>query len=76
MKGSSEWTLELEPKDSTIAAVMKSLVLSGIISEANGAEMKSLLMTEASDNTITYEFTNQKYPKELSADEKQNFIFE
>ena len=75
MTGSSEWTLELEPKDSTIASVMKTLLLSGIISDANGAEMKSLLMTEASENTITYEFTNQKYPKELSADEKQNFVF-
>ena len=31
-------------------------------------------MTEMSENTILYEFANQKYPKELSADERQNFI--
>ena len=76
MKGSSEWAVNLEPKDSTIASVMKSLVLSGIISDAKGAEMTSLVMTEASENTITYEFKNQKYPKELSADEKKNFVVE
>ena len=69
-----EWTVELSPKDSTIASVMKMLVLSGI--SQNETEMTSLIMTEASGNTITYEFTNQKYPKELSADEKQNFIIE
>ena len=71
-----EWSIELTPKDSTIASVMKLLVLSGIWSKANEAEMTSLVMTEASENTISYEFTNQKYPEELTADEKQNFAIE
>ena len=70
------WKLYLTPKDSTIAAVMKSLVLAGTFEEgsAAGALLTTLEMTEMSDNTILYEFANQKYPKELSADEKQNFV--
>ena len=76
MKSGSEWAVNLEPKDSTIASVMSTLVLSGILSDANGAEMTSLVMTEASENSIIYEFKNQKYPKELSADEKKNFVVE
>ena len=70
------WKLYLIPKDSTIAAVMKSLVLAGTFEEgsAAGALLTTLEMTEMSDNTILYEFANQKYPKELSADEKQNFV--
>lgn len=70
------WTLILRPKDSTIASVMKTLELSGTYTNQNKAEMTKLEMLEASDNSITYEFTNQKYPQELSADEKQNFVFE
>ena len=59
------------PKDSTIASVMKSMVLAGA-----GADLSSLEMSEVSENTIRYEFKNQKYPEELSADEKQNFVIE
>lgn len=71
------WKILLTPKDSTIAAVMKRLVLSGTYDSTSGAAvLASLEMAETSDNTITYEFTNQKYPKELAADEKQIFIIE
>ena len=68
------WSVSLSPKDSTIAAVMKTLLLSG--TAQTEAVMTKLVMTEASGNTITYEFSNQKYPEELSADEKQNFVVE
>ena len=70
------WKVYLTPKDSTIASVMRSLVLAGTFEEgsAAGALLTTLEMTEMSDNTILYEFANQKYPKELSADEKQNFV--
>ena len=75
-----EWKIYLSPKDSTIASVMKSLVLTGIIEEAGkdnaAASLSSLEMTEMSENTIRYEFSNQIYPKELSPDEKQNFVIE
>ena len=72
--GNNGWTLVLTPKDSTIAAVMKSLELSGLSKPETS--MNRLVMSEASGNTITYEFINQIYPKELSTDEKQNFIVE
>ena len=71
------WKLTLTPKDSTIAAVMNTLVLSGKCDVNSGtAVLDSLEMAETSGNSILYEFTNQKYPKELSEDEKQNFIVE
>ena len=69
------WTLELKPKDSTIASVMERLVLSGAL-ENGAAVLGKLEMAETSGNKIIYEFTNQKYPEELSANEKQNFIAE
>ena len=72
--GNNGWSLVLIPKDSTIAAVMKTLELSGITKPETS--MNRLVMSEASGNTITYEFINQIYPKELSTDEKQNFIVE
>ena len=68
-----DWKILLTPKDSTIAGVMKSLELSGQMDKE--ASMKELLMYEASGNSISYVFENQKYPEELSADEKQNFVF-
>ncbi len=71
------WSLVLTPKDSTIASVMKTLTLSGEYNKkTDETAMSSLLMTEASDNTILYEFTNQNYPKELSEDEKKYFAAE
>lgn len=74
MNNNSEWVISLEPKDSTVASVMKKLVLSG--SYKDFAVLTSLVMSEASGNTISYEFMNQKYPEELSEDEKQIFIVE
>ena len=74
MKNNTEWSLTLTPKDSTIASVMKTLELSGVTEPQTA--MLSLVMSEASGNSITYEFINQKYPEELSADEKQNFVVE
>lgn len=73
-KENGDWTLTLTPKDSTIASVMNTLELFGTTKPQ--AAMTSLLMSEASGNSITYEFINQKYPEELSADEKQNFVIE
>jgi len=71
------WRIFLTPKDSTIASVMKKLVLSGQYDlETGAAELESLEMAEASGNSILYEFSNQKYPEELSQDEKQNFIID
>lgn len=74
VKENGDWTLTLTPKDSTIASVMNTLELSGTTKPQTA--MTSLLMSEASGNSITYDFINQKYPEELSADEKQNFVIE
>lgn len=71
-KGAGVWEMVLSPKDSTISSVMKFLTLSGKYSESS-ATIESLVMTEASENSIKYDFINQKYPKELTADEKANF---
>ena len=40
---------------------------------SGGAEFDTIVMTEAGGDTVTYTFSNQKYPKELSADEKAVF---
>lgn len=80
--GKGGWKIFLTPKDKTIASVMNSLELTGTYDgyDNNGkvkeAVLNSLMMTEASDNTIQYIFTNQQYPEELSPDEKKLFITE
>ena len=69
-----KWSVILTPKDSTIGSVMKTLVLEGSISSS--VILNSLELSETSNNKIRYEFSNQKYPKELTADEKANFTAE
>ncbi len=73
--GDGGWTLVLFPKDATVSAVMASLSLGGV-SSSSGARLDTIVMTEASGNSITYSFSNQKYPEELSADEKSRFTAE
>lgn len=68
------WQVKLSPKDSSIASVIKTITLSGYYK--NQATLDSLLMTESSNNTILYEFSNQQYPKELSSDDKKIFTTE
>lgn len=68
------WTITLKPKDSTIAAVIEKMEMQGT-STANTIVMNSIEIFEGSSNKIKYEFSNQEYPKELTADEKANFIF-
>lgn len=67
------WSVTLVPKDATIASVMTSLTLRGR-SSSSRTSLAFLEMTETSGNKIGYEFTDQKYPEELSANEKQNFF--
>ena len=67
------WTVLLQPKDSTIASVMQTLELSGT-EKNNQVTLLSLELQETSNNKIRYEFSNHKYPKELTADEKENFF--
>lgn len=69
---SGNWIIELSPKDSNISAVMKKFVLSGK-TEQNRVTLNSLEILENSNNKIKYEFSNQKYPQELTNDEKNVF---
>lgn len=70
---SQNWMATLVPKDSAVLAILKSITVSGIANE-NSAELKQIVMTEPSSDAITYTFTEQRYPKELSDDEKAFFI--
>ena len=63
------WSAILLPKDRTIASVLQSITLSG----ASGTDMNQIVMTEAGGDTITYRFTDQKYPSELTDAEKSYF---
>lgn len=67
------WSVVLTPKDSTIAAVMQTLELSGSNTNTQ-VTLLSLELQETSNNKIRYEFSNQIYPKELTTDEKAFFV--
>ena len=66
------WKALLTPKDESISAVLKTLELNGTQSKDEAA-FSSIILTDAGGDTTTYTFTNQKYPKELSANEKAIF---
>lgn len=66
------WIIELSPKDSNISSVMKNFILTGK-TEQNLTILNSLEIVENSNNKIKYEFSNQKYPQELTDDEKNIF---
>ena len=67
------WSVVLTPKDSTIAAVMQTLELSGSSTNTQ-VTLLSLELQETSNNKIRYEFSNQIYPTELTTDEKAFFV--
>ena len=68
----SDWKAVLSPKDNMVKKILLSLSIGGKATE-NSADLNSIVMAEATGDTITYNFTNQKYPKELTADEKSYF---
>lgn len=65
-----KWNAVLTPKDSTVASVLSSIAVSG----ESLSEVDKIIMTESGGDTITYNFIDKKYPKELTADEKAYFI--
>ena len=68
----SDWKAVLLPKDNMVKKILQSLSISG--KAASGyADLNTIVMSEANGDSITYNFTNQKYPKELTADEKAYF---
>ncbi|MCI5472976.1 MAG: outer membrane lipoprotein carrier protein LolA [Spirochaetia bacterium] len=66
------WTAFLTPKDAQISSVIKSLELSGILSEY--AVIQKMVMTELSESSTVYNLLNMKFPKELSQDDKNIFV--
>ncbi len=68
----SDWKAVLSPKDSMVKKILTSLTIGGTATE-NSSDLNSIVMAEATGDTITYSFTNQKYPKELTTDEKSYF---
>lgn len=72
-EGQGNWKIILTPKDATVAVMVSSIDLSGVVKNSS-CDLMSIVMNEKSGEKITYTFSNQKYPKELSADEKANFI--
>ena len=66
------WTALLTPKDAQISSVIKSLELSGILSEY--AVIQKMVMTELSESSTVYNLLNMKFPKELSQDDKNIFV--
>ena len=66
------WVIELVPKDANINSVMKTFTLSGEI-QNNRTVLNSLEILEQSDNIIKYEFSNHKYPQDLTENEKNSF---
>lgn len=68
----SDWKAVLSPKDNMVKKILTSLSISGKAT-ATSADLNSIVMKEASGDTITYNFSDQKYPKELNADEKSYF---
>lgn len=66
------WKAVLLPKNSDVAKILKSLEISGNYA-TDSAELNKIVMSESNGDKIEYTFTEQKYPKELTADEKAYF---
>lgn len=83
----NEWTIFLTPKDESVSEILKSIQVSGKMNESrvkteseNPAEnqktqIDEIFMTESSQDTIKYIFSNQTYPEGLTQDEKNYFAF-
>lgn len=68
----SDWKAVLLPKDNMVKKILQSLSISGKAA-SDYADLNTIVMSEANGDSITYNFTNQKYPKELTTDEKAYF---
>ncbi len=71
---SSGWTVRLVPKDLSVASILGSIEVSGKFLDSR-AQIDGILMSESSGDSIKYIFSEQKFPEELSQDEKSYFTF-
>ena len=66
----SLWTVELSPRDKTVASMMKKIVLCGTVEKT---EITSIELSEASGDVVMYAFQNSVHPKDLTDEEKTCF---
>lgn len=64
-----DWELQLMPKDSTISSAIPLIVIKGCKEQLN-----MLCIGNAEENFTKFIFEDQTYPKELTKDEKTNFL--
>ena len=67
-----QWILMLEPKDRTIASVLRSVELKGSLS-GKKAELCHMQILQNESDCTSYEFTENRYKEELSDAEKLFF---
>lgn len=67
------WNAVLVPTDTSIRSFIGKMELTGSAGKERSVVLQSLKMTESAGGTILYEFTGQKYPEELTSDEKTYF---
>lgn len=63
----SNWSLQLEPRERTVAQLIQSIQLGG------SAVLEEVTMTEQNGSTITYRFSNHQFSQEPTQDENQLF---
>lgn len=75
----NEWKLFLTPKDESVSQILKSIQVSGKMNEQGESQTETqideILMTESSQDTIKYIFSNQTFPERLTQYEKNYFAF-
>lgn len=79
------WTIFLTPKDESVSQILKSIQVLGKMNgtenavknsaETQKTQIDEILMTESSNDTIKYIFSNQTFPEGLTQDEKNYFAF-
>lgn len=68
-----KWTMTLIPAGKKMSSKIKDIVMMGT-SDGTTSEISSVVISEVSGDSLTYNLSNLKYPKELSPDEKKLFI--
>lgn len=69
---SGKWNLELKPRDTTIAEVLRKIELEGVF-DSSDASLTFMKILQGQTDFTTYEFTAQTYRQELSDEEKKLF---
>jgi len=63
----ADWTLWLQPRDKTVAAFAEKITMKG------DTVIRSILIQEQNNDTVTYVLSNHRFPLELNKDELSFF---